>query len=270
MSELAAVGRAIRGHALGMSFRATTGHLGSALSCADLLAAVYFGGQLNLSPELVTHPLRDRFVFSKGHAISALYATLALRGYFPLVELETFNREGGRLPEQPAPGGVPGVEVATGSLGHGLSLGLGMALAAQIKGHDYRVVVLMSDGECNEGSVWEAALAAPAHGLNNIVVLIDYNKWQATGRSNEVLGLAPLREKWEAFGWDAIEVNGLDADAVAQLLERPSTPPQRPRCIVAHTLKGAGVSFMEDDNNWHYRSPNEAELALALGELGLT
>jgi transketolase len=164
---------------------------------------------------------------------------------------------------------VPGVEAATGSLGHGLPIALGMALAGRMQGLPYRVYALLSDGECNEGSVWEAAMFAPAQKLEHVCVIVDYNKWQATGRSNETLALAPLREKWAAFGWDAHEVDGHDLTALAALMRNVPNGSGKPVAIIAHTIKGKGVSFMEDDNNWHYRIPNEKEVADAKRQLGL-
>src|SRR5262249_41742463 len=181
--------------------------------------------------------------------------------------LRTYNAAGGRLAEHPGPGCVPGVEAATGSLGHGLPLGVGMALAARIQGRPYRVFVLLSDGECNEGSVWEAALLAPAQRLERLTAVIDYNKWQATARSNETMSLAPLRAKWEAFGWEAVEVDGHDFDALLGALSKAPTGSGKPVAVVAHTVKGRGVSFMEDDNNWHYRVPNAEEVRKATREL---
>jgi transketolase len=248
-----------------MSHRAGTPHLGSALSCVDILVAAYWG-ELNLNPRRPSDPNRDRFLFSKGHAASTLYAALALRGYFPEALLETYAEAGSALGEHPSPD-LPGIEVAAGSLGHGLPLGLGMALAARIQSRPYRVYVLMSDGECNEGSVWEAALLAPAQRLDRVAVIIDYNKWQATGRSNEVMALHPLKAKWEAFGWSACEVDGHDPAALADILRDVPDGSGRPVAIIAHTTKGKGVSFMEDDNNWHYRVPNWDELGLAKMEL---
>src|SRR5215471_2994141 len=197
LPELKAMARCIRGKLVEMSYRAGTPHLGSALSCVDILVAAYWG-TLQVDPNNPYDPQRDRLILSKGHAATALYATLAHRGFFPLTLLDTFAEPGSCLAEQPSPGCVPGMEAATGSLGHGLSLGLGMALAGRLQGHAYRVFVIMSDGECNEGSVWEAAMVAPAHGLNDVVTIVDYNKWQATGRSNETTALEPLRHKWEA------------------------------------------------------------------------
>src|SRR5688500_18893842 len=201
--------RKLRGKLVEMSHRAETPHLGSALSCVDILVAAYWGA-LAVDPTRPDDPERDRFILSKGHAISALYATLAARGYFPEAWLESFNVPGGRLPEQPSPHCVPGVELATGSLGHGLAVGGGIALAGRIQGRRYRVYVTLSDGECNEGSVWEAAMFTAARGLDNLVAVVDYNKWQATGRSDEILQLAPLREKWQAAGWSAVEADGHD------------------------------------------------------------
>ena len=160
--------------------------------------------------------------------------------------------------------------MATGSLGHGLSLGLGMALAGRIQGVSYRVFVVLSDGECNEGTVWEAALLAPAHKLDNVVVIVDYNKWQATGRSNEIMALQPLHEKWRAFGWSASEIDGHDLKAIVETLGNVPDGSGKPIALIAHTVKGKGIPFMEDDNNWHYRSPDAKELGTAKALLGLS
>lgn len=241
-------------------------HLGSSLSCTDLIVAAYFNF-LRLSPQMPDDPLRDRFFLSKGHAISTLYATLAKRGFFPEDLLKTFNLDGGCLPEHPTPHCVPGVEIATGSLGHGLSVGIGHALAAKIQGHPYRTMVLMSDGECNEGSVWEAALFAPVHKLENLIAIIDFNKWQATGRSEQIMQLAPLKEKWDAFGWQAYEIDGNSIEEILDLFAKIPQNSGKPTAIIAHTIKGKGVSFMENDNNWHYRIPNDEELLKAKQEL---
>jgi transketolase len=266
-AELAAIARRIRARLVEMSHVAETPHLGSALSCVDMLVAIYWGF-LRIDPHEPLAESRDRFILSKGHAATALYAVLAERGFFDSAVLDTYNDDGGVLPEHPGLQCVPGVEAATGSLGHGLPLGLGMALAARIRGFDSRCVVLMSDGECEEGSVWEAALFAPAQKLDSVVALVDYNKWQATGRSAQIMALDPLAEKWRAFGWDACEVDGHDLDALLGALRKPADGSGRPRVIVAHTVKGKGVSFMEDDNNWHYRIPTADEVRRARDELG--
>jgi len=273
IAKLEQTARQIRGHVVAMSHRAGAAHLGSALSCIDILVAAYFG-VIKIDPRCPTDPLRDRLILSKGHAASALYATLAMRGFFDEKALETYGEHGSKLAEQPLPSGVPGVEAATGSLGHGLPLGVGMALAGQIQKQNYRVFVVMSDGECNEGSVWEAAMFAPAHKLSNLTVIIDYNRWQATGRSDEIMSLSPLAAKWESFGWRACEIDGHDANALIAAMagdgdSDSDSSDKRPRAIIAHTIKGKGVSFMEDDNNWHYRAPSAAELQQAQMELGL-
>ncbi len=268
MTELGRIARELRGKIVELSHKAQTPHLASALSCVDILVAAYWGGSLDLRPEKAEDPSRDRLVFSKGHAATALYSCLAARDFFPRALLDTFAKPGSRLAEQPSPGCVPGMEVATGSLGHGLPIGVGMALGARIQGISNRVCVVMSDGECEEGSSWEAAMFAAAQGLKAVTAIIDYNKWQATGRSPEIMALDPLAAKWSAFGWNAVEVDGHDIVALASALGHAAAA-DRPTAIVAHTVKGKGVSFMEDDNNWHYRSPTAEELARARKELGL-
>jgi transketolase len=264
--ELAAVARDLRYQIVQLSHDAGTPHLGSALSCVDILVAAYWRA-LRLDPRRPDEPNRDRLILSKGHAASALYAVLAARGFFPEHLLDGYARAGSPLAEQPAPHCAPGVELATGSLGHGLPVACGLALAARIAGRDHRVFVVLGDGECNEGSVWEAALFAPAQQLGRLVVVVDYNKWQATGRSEEVMALPSLVAKWRAFGWNAVEVDGHDLTALTGALEHDFPATGAPTAIIAHTVKGRGVSFMEDDNNWHYRVPTAEELAAAGQEL---
>ncbi|PTY04194.1 transketolase [Verrucomicrobia bacterium LW23] len=251
-----------------MSHRAGTPHLGSSLSVVDILVALY-GAALRIDPKAPEDPLRDRAILSKGHAAMALYAVLAEHGFFGRELIDTFATHGAALAEQPSPHCAPGVELATGSLGHGLPISLGLALAAKIRGQAYRVFTVLSDGECNEGTVWEGALLAPALKLDNLVVIVDYNKWQATGRSEEVTSLSPLVEKWRAFGWHAQEVDGHDLAALTGALATVPHPSGKPLAIIAHTVKGKGVSFMEDDNNWHYRIPKASEVTAAFLELGL-
>ncbi len=265
--DLSRISREIRGKLVEMSHNAGTPHLGSALSVVDILVAAYWN-VLKIDAKKPGDETRDRFILSKGHAATALYVTLALRGFFPKELLDSFAQEGSPLAEQPSPNCAPGVELATGSLGHGLPVGIGLALAARIRRIDYRVFVTMSDGECNEGSVWEAALFAPAQKLGRLTVIIDYNKWQATGRSNEIMALDPLAAKWSAFGWRTSEVDGHDIEAITRELQQTDRS-DKPTAIIAHTVKGKGISFMEDDNNWHYRIPKSEEVTAARRELGL-
>lgn len=268
MKSLEKIASEIRFEVIKMSKEGRAAHLGSCLSCVDLLVASYFSF-LNIDPKDPYHALRDRFILSKGHAVAALYATLGVKGFFPIEHLREFNKNGGNLPEHPTPHCIAGVEVATGSLGHGLSIGLGQALGGKIQGMPFRVVVLLSDGECNEGAVWEAALFAPTRKVDNLVVIVDFNKWQATGRSEQVMQLSPFREKWEAFGWQTYEINGHNLDQIVSTLAKIPENPGKPIAIIAHTVKGKGISFMEDDNNWHYRIPTDEEVLQAKGELGL-
>lgn len=262
------IARRIRFELVKMSHRAETAHLGGALSCVDILVAAYWHA-LRVDPGNPVWPDRDRLILSKGHAISALYATLALKGFFPVSALEEYNQNGGHLPEQPSPGCAPGIEWATGSLGHGLSVGVGMALAGRIQGRDYRVIVVMSDGECEEGSVWEAAMFAARQRLGSLTAVIDYNKWQASGRSNEIMAIEPLKSKWEAFGWTCYEVDGHDLGQLVKAFGHTRESEGSPVAFIANTIKGKGISFMEDDNNWHYRSPTAEEVMRAARELGI-
>lgn len=264
--DLPEIARRIRRKLVQMSHAARAPHLGSCLSCVDILVAAYWS-VLDVNPTKWNEDRRDRFILSKGHGAAALYATLAFRGFFPLEDLATFNQPGSNLPEQPSPGGAPGIEAATGSLGHGLSIGLGMALAARIKRLPNRVYVVLSDGECNEGSVWEAALFAAAHQLSNVVAIVDFNRWQATGRSEEIMAISPLADKFAAFGWSAYDVDGHDIEALAKAMLAAPNEQGKPTALIAQTVKGKGISFMEDDNNWHYRIPNQEELQAALDEL---
>ena len=266
-TSFAAIARQLRRHVVRMSHEGRAPHLGSSLSCIDILVAAYWGW-LNITPDRPDDPDRDRFILSKGHAAAALYSTLAERGFFPVAELAEYNRAGSRLPEQPSPGAVPGVEAATGSLGHGLSIGIGMALAARIQKRQYRVMAVVSDGECNEGTVWEAAMFAASQRLEQVTVIVDYNRWQATGRSEEIMAIDPMVDKWKAFGWAATAVDGHDINGLVEHFSRLPLQAGKPTAIVARTTKGKGISFMEDDNNWHYRIPNEDELRAALAELG--
>ena len=267
-TDLEYISRLIRGKLVKISNKARTPHLGSSLSCVDILVAAYWS-VLNINSKKPADPNRDRLIFSKGHAATTLYQVLNMRGYFSDEILESYAKPGGILPEHPIYKSVPGIEATSGSLGHGLPIGLGMALAAKIKKNSYKVYVLMSDGECNEGSVWEAAMLAPALNLENLVLVVDFNRWQATGRSQEITGISPLKDKFEAFGWSSYDVDGHDINALINVLKNVPDGSGSPVAVIAHTIKGKGISFMEDDNNWHYRIPNEEEVKASLMELGL-
>lgn len=256
----------VREHVLRMTHAGKASHVGSGLSAADVLAVLY-GGILRVDPARPRWPERDRFVMSKGHAAAALYAVLAERGFFPAEWLDDYYGDGSRLCGHVGTHGVPGVEHSTGSLGHGLPVGVGMALAAARDGRPSRVFVLLSDGECDEGSVWEAALFASHHRLDNLVAVIDYNKIQSLDLVANTLALEPFVDKWRAFGWAVAEADGHDTDALAGMLGSVPIEPGRPTCVLAHTVKGKGVSFMEHSVLWHYRSPSDDELAAALAEL---
>jgi transketolase len=258
--------RRIRVHCVQMTARANASHVGSALSAADLLAVLY-GRILRFDPVRPEWPDRDRFILSKGHGCTALYAVLAEAGYFPVERLETFCEDGSPLLGHATHKDMPGVEVSTGSLGHGLPLATGMALAGRRDGKDYRVFCLVSDGECDEGSTWEPALLAPHHRLENLVTIVDYNKIQSLGRVEDVIDLAPLAEKWRAFGWATEELDGHDLSGIESAFRRLPFEQGRPSCIVAHTVKGKGVSYMEDNLLWHYRAPRDELLDDALTEL---
>lgn len=256
-----------RAKVIEMSHAAKVAHLASSLSCLDIVTVLYHS-ILNVDPKNPSWEGRDRFILSKGHAATALYVTLAYKGFFPQSDLETFGKLGSLLEEHPSPR-LPGVEAATGSLGHGLPIACGMTLAGLIRKQTYKTYVLMSDGECNEGSVWEAAMFASANKLDNLCAIIDFNKWQATGRSQKVLAIDPLADKWRSFGWDVSEIDGHDHGKITDALKAFSASGGKPTMIIAHTIKGKGVSFMEDDNNWHYRIPSKEEVQKAKAELGL-
>lgn len=256
----------IRVRAVEMVARAHASHIGGALSMADLLAVLY-GEVLRVRPEVPCWAERDRFILSKGHSCTALYATLALSGFFPVAELATYGCDGARLMSHSSHK-VPGVEFSTGSLGHGLPFGCGKALAAKRRGANWRVFVMLSDGELDEGSNWEAILFAPQHRLDNLTVIVDYNKIQSLGAVSEVLDLAPLKEKFRAFRWAVREIDGHNHEDIRAALSAVPWEPGRPNCLLAHTVKGKGVSFMENKLEWHYKSPNPAQLQQAREELG--
>ncbi len=260
--------RRARATCIQMAHDARHGHLKSALSCIDVLVALY-GGFLNITPDTLCLPGRDRFLFSKGHAVTALYAVYALYGYLRPAELDDYCRTGGRLPDHPCRHALPLLEMSSGSLGYGLGIGTGMMYGMMLAGKPGRVVALLSDGECNEGSVWEAAMFAAAHGQNRLLAIIDYNGLQAVGRSAELMAPTEIAEKFQGFGWNARTIDGNDLEQVVETLAAVPFAPDRPSVLVARTRSGAGVSFMEDDLAWHYRAPSAEDLAKALAELGV-
>ena len=260
--------RRVRSHTLKMVHRARSSHVGTCLSIADILGVLY-ADVLRFKADDPAWPERDRFILSKGHGAAALYSVLAESGYFPRQWLATYCESGSPLCGHATSHDVPGVEVSTGSLGHGLPIGCGMALVAKREAATHRTIVLLSDGEMNEGSNWEAALFAQHHQLDNLVAIVDYNKIQSFGRVAEVMALDPLAAKWTAFQWSAREVDGHDHDRLSAQLKQVPFERDKPSVLIAHTTKGKGVSFMEDKLEWHYKSPDENQLRIALDELAV-
>tara|TARA_B100001250_G_scaffold300104_1_gene261784 strand:- start:18527 stop:19381 length:855 start_codon:yes stop_codon:yes gene_type:complete len=243
----------------------SSSHIGSALSCVDLIVSLY-SYFLKVDPSNPDDPERDIFILSKGHAGAAVYATLANFGFFDRKKLDTHYQDDSSLSGHVSHKGVPGVEFSTGSLGHGLSVGTGIALAIKKRNQTRKVCVLLSDGECDEGSIWEAAMFASHHRLNNLLCVIDYNKLQSLDTVSNTLELEPFSMKWESFGWKVLEVNGHDFNKIEFALNEVGNS-KKPVCIIAHTTKGKGISFMEDSVLWHYRTPKDDEFDDALNEL---
>lgn len=260
------IAAAVRKKIVQMHAASGNSHVGSSLSAVEILVALYFH-ILKIDPKNCKDKKRDRLIFSKGHAASALYATLATKGFFPEEVLEGYCLDSGRLPGHVTMNCVPGIEASSGSLGHGLSMGIGMALAAKEDRLGYRTFVILSDGECQEGSVWEAAMFAGHHKLDNLIVIIDHNKIQAFGRNKEIVDLEPFAKKWASFGWTVKEIDGHNFSQILNTLGGLPFKRNKPSVVIAHTTKGKGVSFMEDKLLWHYKSPNVKELAAALREL---
>jgi transketolase len=264
--ELAEVCTRLRLRVLDMINRADSSHIGTAFSMIELLAVLYWQ-TLRVRSNEPNWPDRDRFILSKGHGCAGLYAVLAERGFFPRDWLDSYYHNGARLAGHATHSGVPGIELSTGSLGHGLSVATGMALAAQRDGRPWRSFVLLSDGECDEGSTWEPMLFAPHHRLDNLIAIVDYNKIQSLGTVAEVINLEPFADKWRSCGWAVREIDGHDLGAVSEALNTVPFKRGRPSCVIAHTTKGKGVSFMENDLLWHYRSPQGTEYDAAVAEL---
>lgn len=266
IAELQEKAKEIRKSIVRMTGAAGSGHPGGSLSAADILAALYFH-ELRLKPEEPQWEDRDRFVLSKGHGAPVLYGALAEKGFFPKEEIMSLRKLGSRLQGHPDLQSLPGVEVSTGSLGQGISVATGMAMAGKLDGKDYRVYVLLGDGECQEGLVWEAAMAAAHYKLDNMVGFLDYNGLQIDGPITEVMSPEPLAEKWQAFGWHVIEIDGHDMKAILSALNQAKDTKGQPTMIIAKTVKGKGVSFMENQVGWHGVAPKPEEVAQALAEL---
>ena len=258
----------IRRNGLEMTHLSRGSHIGSVLSVAEIIAVLYTS-VLNVDPKDPKKPDRDRMILSKGHAGSAVYAALAETGFFPVEQLKTHYGNGSILSGHVSHKGIPGVEVSTGSLGHGLGIGTGMALGAKMDGETWRTWVVLGDGECDEGSVWEAALQAAQFGLDRLCAIVDYNHMQSLFRVEETLRLEPFEQKWKDFGWNAESVDGHDVRALRAACDRAkaNAGSGKPSVILAHTVKGKGVSFMENDILWHYRTPQGEEYEAALKEL---
>lgn len=248
-------------------YRAASGHPGGSLSIADLMAYLYFE-EMNIEPSEPKKADRDRFVLSKGHAAPALYSTLANRGYFPVDDLKSLRQIDSYLQGHPDMKGTPGVDMSTGSLGLGISAACGMALSAKVSNDSYRVYSVIGDGESEEGQVWEAAMFAAHYKLDNLCVFLDYNGLQIDGTVADVIGPAPFKEKFEAFGWNAIEIDGHDFDAIRNAAASARECKGKPTVVIMKTVKGRGVSFMENQVSWHGSAPKEEQYKLALEELG--
>lgn len=255
----------LRKQAVKMTGRSGASHIGSCLSIADVMA-VLFNDFLELNPQQPHWDERDRFILSKGHAAAILYAALAARGFIEESELETYYADGSTLMGH-ASHKVPGVELSTGSLGHGFPVAAGLAYAAKLASKDHLVVALLSDGECDEGSVWEAAMFAAHHKLDRLIAIIDYNKIQSLNSTFETLDLEPFADKWVSFGWSVFELDGHDHGAIKRTLDTARLTHKGPTCIILNTTKGKGVSFMENSVLWHYRSPQGEELEAAMSEV---
>jgi len=266
VDELEKIARKIRRHIIIMTGNAGSGHPGGSLSAADIVTALYFN-IMRHDPENPAWPDRDRFILSKGHAAPLLYAALAESGYFPLETLPTLRKLGSSLQGHADSNVTPGVEMTAGSLGQGLSFSVGVALAGRLNSQDYRVYVMLGDGECDEGQVWEAAMAAAHFRVDNLTAIVDNNGLQIDGSNRDVMNIEPLNEKWKSFGWHVIEVDGHNIPRLLNAFKEAQSVKGKPSVIIAHTVKGKGVSFMENNVDFHGKAPNAEQVELALKEL---
>ncbi len=266
VNELSGRAKNMRRMIIKMLAESKSGHPGGSLSAAEIVATLYFA-EMRVDPENPHWTERDRFVLSKGHAAPVLYAALAEKGYFPVEDILTLRKLGSHLQGHPDMHKTPGVDMSTGSLAQGFSAGVGMAIAGKLDNKDYRVYALLGDGECEEGLVWEAAMAAAHYKLDNLTAFLDYNGLQIDGPTREVMSVEPLAEKWQAFGWQVITIDGHDIAAILSALAQAKQTTGRPTLILAKTVKGKGVSFMENQVGWHGNAPSREQAVQALAEL---
>lgn len=267
VTHLAERAKTLRRHIIEMIYRAGSGHPGGSLSAAEIVACLYFH-EMRIDPARPDWPDRDRFVLSKGHACPVHYAALAERGYFPVETLWTLRKLGSPLQGHSDMTKTLGLDMTAGSLGNGLSAGIGMALGGRVQRQDFRVFVLLGDGEVQEGVVWEGAMAAAHYGLANVTAIVDYNGLQVDGEVCKIMEVAPLRAKWQGFGWDVTEIDGHSIPQVLEAFQHARRATDRPTAIIARTVKGKGVSFMENRYEWHGRAPTQEERDQALAEIG--
>ncbi len=266
LKRLKTLAKELRVWIIRMLAEAGSGHPGGSLSAIDILTVLYFQ-VMKHRPQEPEWPLRDRFILSKGHAVPALYAVLGRSGYFPIEETLTLRKNNSRFQGHPVRGTVPGVESSTGSLGQGLSIAQGLALASKMDGNLFRVFCMLGDGETQEGQIWETAMSAPKFGLDNLIVFLDYNKSQIDGTTKEVMDLEPIADKWNAFNWHVQEIDGHNFEQILGALDKTRAMAGKPHLIIAHTVKGKGVSFMENKIEWHGKAPTAAEAEQAILEI---
>ena len=267
VEELKALAKTVRKDIVSMLTESCSGHPGGSLSATDILTTLYFG-EMNIDPKNPKDDNRDRFVLSKGHAAPVLYSVLARRGYFPVEELNTLRKIGSRLQGHPSMKCLPGVDMSTGSLGQGISASVGMALAGKMDNKDYRVYTLLGDGELEEGQVWEAAMSAAHYKLDNLTAFIDFNGLQIDGDITKVMNPLPIDKKFEAFGWNVLVIDGHDIEAIQDAIEKAKNFKGQPTVVVCNTVKGKGVSFMENEASWHGTAPSKEQCQQALVEIG--
>ncbi|MCF0147447.1 MAG: transketolase [Clostridium sp.] len=267
VEELKSLAKVVRKDIISMLTESRSGHPGGSLSAADILTTLYFG-EMNIDPKNPKDDNRDRFVLSKGHAAPVLYSVLARRGYFPVEELNTLRKINSRLQGHPSMKCLPGVDMSTGSLGQGISVSVGMALAGKIDNKNYRVYTLLGDGELEEGQVWEAAMSAAHYKLGNLTAFVDFNGLQIDGDITKVMNPSPIDKKFEAFGWNVLVIDGHDIEAIQDAIEKGRNSKDKPTVIICKTVKGKGVSFMENQAGWHGTAPSKEQCEQALSEIG--